>query len=103
MTAPAKTNSKLLPALLALIGVLVVGVGLVYQFLTPITYRASARIKVLKRVVGQNQSSATAQNAYDPDLALAECQVVRSNAFLDRAIQDLGLFQSWGKRYHQGI
>ncbi|HWF19748.1 MAG TPA: Wzz/FepE/Etk N-terminal domain-containing protein [Verrucomicrobiae bacterium] len=102
MSAPAQNKIKSAATMLALAGVLVAILGMAYLFLTPKSYRATARIKVEKSNWINHQAIRDAQNSSDSHLASAECQVLRSNAFLDRVVQNLDLSHEWGKRYRQG-
>jgi uncharacterized protein involved in exopolysaccharide biosynthesis len=97
MTALPK--NKLKPVALALAaaaGVLVIA-GLAYLFLTPKSYEARARIKVIHWI-----HASEADPAADLDLVRSESGVLRSNALLDQTIQDLKLRELWGKRFHGG-
>ncbi|MDB6023534.1 MAG: ywqD 2 [Pedosphaera sp.] len=102
MIAPAQNKLKAAAILFALGGLLVAAAGLLYLFLTPKSYGASAKIKVEKRDWLHAKLSANSRSPYDPGLVPAECQLLRSDAVLDQAIQNLGLIESWNKRYHLG-
>ena len=98
MTAPPKTRLKSLATLLLLVSAAIIGVGLLYLFLTPKLYQASARLKVIDWIRAKNL-----QNPSNQEITPAECELIRSNSVLDAAIQNLGLRDNWGKRYHQGV
>ena len=100
MTVKPNGKRKRFATVLALGGLLAVVMGLVYLFLTPKMYRASARVQVGKRGWTKgNQSEA----AYDPKILLpGECQLIRSGKILDPVIEHLDLNKLWGQRYNHG-
>jgi polysaccharide biosynthesis transport protein len=102
MTAPAKNKIKSTAITLVLAGAGIAALALIYLFLTPKFYRATAMIKLEKRDWSQGHSASDVQNPYDPHLAPAECQVLRSNSFMQRVVDNLDLSHAWGKRYNQG-
>lgn len=102
MSAPAKNKIKTTALALILMGSAIVAGALIYQFATPKSYRATAKIKVEKRDWVHGQDKADPQNPYDPNLAPVECQVLRSNIFFDHVAQSLGLAQAWGRINHEG-
>jgi len=102
MTAQSPNQLKTYAAFLSLGGAALALAGLVYLFFTPKTWQASAKIKVEKRDWVHAKVRIEELNPYDPALAPMESEIVRSNAVLDQAIQNLGLASSWGKRYYAG-
>ena len=96
MTVPRDTNLKTIAIALALCGGVLAIAGLAYLFLTPRSYQARARLKVIDWVHSEDNPS-------DLRVIATECEMLHSNVVLDQAIQNLRLNETWGRRYHQGI
>lgn len=99
MATALQNKLKSIAAKLACGGAVIIALGFAYLLLTPKSFQASARLKVEKSDPVHRETSPEAQNS-NSQLASAECQVLRSNEFFDRVIQELGLAQSWAKRDH---
>ncbi len=97
MTVTTSKKLKSFATTLALGGVLVVTVGLIYLFFTPKTYQASVKIRM------RNWSRTDSTNDLHSTYGIAtECQVACSDAILEQTIKNLGLNEIWGKRFNQG-
>jgi uncharacterized protein involved in exopolysaccharide biosynthesis len=97
MSAPTNDKLSLLAPTLMVGGLLLVGAALAYQFLSPKTYEAVTRLRIVDVV-----KAADLQKPTDERVVLIECDLIRSNVIVDPVIENLHLRDIWGKRFHDG-
>jgi polysaccharide biosynthesis transport protein len=81
-------------------GLLTVAVAYLYLVLTPKSYQATTKLKLEQR---DWVSTNKLHNPYDPRIIPAEYQLIKSDAILGKAIENLQLGDLWGKRYKHGV
>src|ERR1700733_625808 len=86
---------RVLGTMLALAGVVIVAVGLVYFFFTPKSYQAAARLKIIDSRQPQSPDQITDLNAIH-----AECDLLYSHEVADKVISNLHLTDLWTRRYN---
>ena len=106
--APAQKSSLPFRSAFALSAALFLGVivvSIIYANILPITYAATARIK-LDQVIPANQMPKVypkyAVEPYDPYAIQTEFEIIRSENVLSKVISRLNLNADWGKKYFNG-
>src|ERR1700733_15266823 len=99
MSADKKTKFKSYAIKLCAVGLTIVVAALAYFYLMPKTYRAMAKVEILKSAWN---SAGNTKGSFGLEKLPEECQIVRSDGILDRAITNLDLNALWGKRLGQG-
>lgn len=77
---------------------LVCGASIIITFAIPRAYASTARIKVEYKEADSKPASEEKEN-YDPVLAKTEAEVINSGLILGKAIDELNLNVTWGKKY----
>jgi uncharacterized protein involved in exopolysaccharide biosynthesis len=108
MSAPTNDKLSLLAPTLLVGGLVLVGAALAYQFLSPKTYEAVTRLRIVDVVKlmaqrhPESSQAADLQKPTDEKVVFVECDLIRSNVIIDPVIENLHLRDSWGKRLHNG-
>ena len=87
--------------------VIFTGLALVYANLLPVTYGATARVKIdLVTPSARGEKSFASQNlgvtSYDPYAIQTQLEIIRSETVLANVISNLDLNAAWGKRFSNG-
>lgn len=97
MSAEKKNKFKSIAIKLCAAGLTIVVAGLAYLFAVPKTYRAVAKVEILKSGAGASGNS----DSFSLYKLPGECETARSDAILDEVITNLDLKSVWAKQTGQ--